>query len=535
MPEVRLEVARELSFRDAEGGARIAPRGVEALAQWTPEPVESVLGIVVSRPGSAVKRERDVLGNTRLDVVSREARALGIRAGFTVAAARAKCAGLQVRVVHEGAVHSALARVAEAALAFGPASGFDIASDVVWVDVGGCAHLHAPRAANDASTVTEPEGEMALARAIEGRVQSLGHVCRVAVASGPRIASAVARLGGSRKPGPVVVPAGEEAAAMRAMPIAALGLDDATSRWLRDLGLGKCGDLQKLPRRSLGTRLGDRARDVMLLLEGDDRAPFEAWRPPEVPEERVELEWGAASIEALAFVLKTLCDRLSARLAGRGMGAARLELVLSLDRALCGPSAPREVLEVVLPVPLVAAGDLLGVLRSRLEHHTLAAPVLMVTLRATEMSRLEGRTIDLLEAEPAADRALPRLVAELSAELGATRIGVLELVDTWVPDERTRLAPFVANAKRAMPQAPRHPQVTAALEPTRLTRASTVDEPHEEHLAHLGRVAGAEWWRRPARRRDLFAAWMGEERGAGALGWIEVDGVGTATLRGWID
>ena len=42
-----------------------------------------------------------------------------------------------------------------------------------------------------------------------------------------------------------------------------------------------------------------------------------------------------ASIEALAFVLKTLCDRLAARLQGRAMAASRLELVLRLDRALC--------------------------------------------------------------------------------------------------------------------------------------------------------------------------------------------------------
>lgn len=328
---------------------------------------------------------------------------------------------------------------------------------------------------------------------------------------------------------------------MRGLPIAALsgavGLDDETAAWLRDLGLVRCGDLQKLPRKSLGVRLGDRVRDVMLLLDGEDRAPFVAWRPPEVPEERVELEWGAASLEALAFVLKTLCDRLAARLQGRALGAARLELVLSLDRALCDDGAHRSAFEIVLPVPLAGAADLLAVVRSRLEHVTLAAPVLMATLRATELARMEGRTVSLIEPEPVAGRAMPRLVAELSAELGAPRVGVLELVDTWHPDERTRLAPYGSR-----PPSARVPLTMSALEPTRIVPARPIDGASMQQVPLL-RVEGIEWWRRPPRRRDFAAAWIagggaaGDAGWAGALAWVENGDAsrGDATLHGWMD
>ncbi len=494
LPEIRLEV-------------------VPAEPHAPPGPV----AVVVARPGASVKTERDVLGNTRLDVVSLAARSVGVRAGQTVAAARAKCADLRVRVVAEGAVQSALARLAEAALAFGPATSFDVTQDVVWVDVGGCAHLHG--------------SERALAQAIEARVTSLGHKCRVAVASGPRLSAAIARFAVSRKPGPLVVAAGSEAAAMRVLPIAALALEPEVALWLQNLGLSRCGDLQKLPRRSLGTRLGARAHDVMQLLDGEDRAPLDPYRPSEVPEERVELEWGAASVEALTFILKSLCDRLAARLSGRAMGATRLELVLSLDRALCHATSHLSVLAITLPVPLARAADLLAVVRSRLEHHTLIAPALQVTLRATELSRLQGRTLDLLEPEPAAERALPRLVAELSAELGADRVGVLELVDTWSPDERTRLAPFGAR-----PPSPRHRQVTSALEPTRMAAPRSAPPEDFTPLGPAMRVEGPEWWRRPARRRDLVAAWLGanDER---SLAWVELgaDAQSTACIRGWID
>jgi protein ImuB len=494
LPEIRLEV-------------------VPAEPHAPPGPV----AVVVARPGASVKSERDVLGNTRLDVVSPAARALGVRAGQTVAAARAKCADLRVRVVAEGAVHAALARLAEAALAFGPATAFDVTQDVVWVDVGGCAHLHG--------------SERALAEALEARATSLGHKCRVAVANGPRLSAAVARFAVSRRPGPLVVPPGSEVAAMRVLPVAALALDEGTALWLQNLGMARCGDLQKLPRRSFGARLGARAHDVMQLLDGEDRAPLDSYRPAEVPEERVELEWGAASVEALAFVLKSLCDRLAARLQGRAMGAARLELVLSLDRALCGGAAHLSVLAITLPVPLARAADLLAVVRSRLEHHTLIAPALQVTLRATELARLQGHTLDLLEPEPVADRALPRLVAELSAELGADRVGVLELVDTWTPDERTRLAPFGAR-----PVIPRHALVTSTLEPTRLASPRPVDMQDVTPLVPPVRVEGLEWWRRPAQRRDLVTAWLRAGKD-GSLAWVELGAHphDAAQLRGWID
>jgi protein ImuB len=480
------------------------------LAAWRLSP----LGVVVARKGGAVKTERDVLGNTRLDVVSREARRSGIRARQTVAAARAKNAELRVRVVAEDAVDGALARVAEVALAFGPAASFDARDDVVWVDVAGCAHLHG--------------GEERLARSLEERVRALGHACRVAVADGPRIASCVARFASPERQGVLVVPPGKGAAAMRALPVAALALDDDVTRWLVDLGLARCGDLQKLPRRSLGTRLGARAHDVMRLLDGEDLAPLDAWRPPPVPEERIELEWGAHSVEALTFVIKALCDRMAARLQGRAMAASRLELVLELDRALCGNESPVSVLRAVLPSPLARAADLLAVLRARLERHTLAAPALRVALRAPELAPAPARTGSLLEPEPRAERALPRLIAELSAELGPARVGVLALVDTWSPDERTRLVP-----PGAAPAPARHALVTLALEPTRLVEPSSVPLGTLALQRPPVRVAAVEWWRRGPIQRDVAPAWLASAASS-ALAWVELREE-DAVLRGYVD
>jgi protein ImuB len=518
LPQIRIEIARE----DPAHAASSAP-----------------LAVVIARPGGSVKTARDVLGNTRLDVVSREARALGVRVGQTVAAARAKCTGLHVRVLAESTVGTALSRVAEVALAFGPSAAFDVVRDVVWLEIGGCSHLHG--------------GEHELARILDERVRVSGHVCRVAISDGPRIASAVARLTQPQSKedrAPLVVSAGQGAAAIRELSVEALDLAGDTVVWLRDLGLRTCGDLQRLPKRSLGTRLGARTKDVMQLLNGEDAAPLDAWRPPEVPEERVELEWGASSVEALGFVVRALCDRLALRLEGRAMAASRIGLVLALDRALLGEGdLPVSAFELALPVPVVRAADLFAVVRTRLEHLDLPAPVLAVTLRALELSSSKSRPLDFFAPEPRAARVLGPLVAELVAELGLTSVGTLALVDTWSPDERTRLAPYLTaseltaseltasrltasrltasrlDATRTVATASFPlsipPATTPAVEPSRLVHPLRRSLDSFEDRWLLARFEAVEWWRRGLQRRDFCAAWDGA-----SLAWIELRATG---------
>jgi protein ImuB len=422
-------------------------------------------------------------------------------------------------VLPEIAREKALTCVAEASLGFGPATSFDIAQNVVWVDVSGCAHLHG--------------GEIELARTIGARIDALGYVSRVAIADGPRIAAAMARFGAKES---VVAPAGEGTAAVCSLPIAALGLSEDVSTWLADLGLHTCGDLQKLPRRALASRLGERVQDVMEFLDGQDHVPLKVWRPPDVPEERIELDWGAASVEALAFVLKALCDRLSARLMGRAMGARSVELVLALDRALCPlTSAHLLTLPVALASPITGASDLLSIVRARLETCVLAAPVLAVTLRAPELARTSPRTLDWLAPQPKAESALPRLAAELSAQYGEKTVGLLELVDTWLPAKRTRLVPYGGSSSKTGSMS-RHSLVTSAIEPSRLVCAMPISRGAIVHAKHIARIDAVQWWRQvptscESSRHDLFMAWVD-----GALAWLELrDPNQQPRLCGWMD
>jgi protein ImuB len=513
---------------------------------------KEVSAVVIARPGSAVKDETSLLGNTRLDEVSHEAFRLGIRAGRhgdTVASARARSAELRVRVVPLESVEKTLAGLAEMALAFGPTTAFKVggkAGDVVWVDVTGCAHLHG--------------GELPLVSKLVEKVQAMGHTCRAAVADGPRVAAAVARfaeegsrqaakppgkekvLASSRLGGPsFVVPAGESASALADLPLAALGLEEKTFAWMSALGLRRVTDLQRLPRASLGTRLeGDAAR-VLALLEGDDRAPLVAYVPPEVPTEEAELEYGIESAEALLFVVKRLAGRLAARLEGRVQKATRLELVLGLDLGTSKSAvASRERLEVVLASPLAREGELFAVLKTRIEAEDriarsslpprapFRAPILNVTLRATSVVTARAEALDLYVPEAKAARGLPKLASELMAELGPERVGTLALANTWVPEARSRLLPYGAHARKRESELA---WLSDGIEPTRLfPKPKIVKRASLTHSRLLARFEAVEWWRQGhmrlgasnprSPRVEHYASWSEDLR---AMAWVELD------------
>ncbi len=597
LPELRVELVRAAS--DLGGG----------------EP----LAIVVAKPPVT---EASLLGNTRLDVVSREARALGIKPGQTLASARACASALTVRVVHPDAVRVVLARLAEVSLAFGATVSFATASesvdslgDVVWVDITGCAHLHASKPApgrpenapesrsgelsgsrNPATRSratgeggdtekpcfflaggreparddkgknpaekhfrTDSDGELVLGSRLARVIRELGHTCVVAIADGPRIAAIVARTvaaseaaqGRSRErrrheerdvPSAVVVPPGKNALAVAPLPVSALPLAESDVRWLAKIGVRTVAELRALPRAALGTRLGTRARAVLSLAEGEDRAPLTPYIPPEVPEESATFEYGVEGSEALTFVAKMLTDRLAVRLAGRAVAAARLELDLMLDVAsVQGDTTDlqrvqRLVLE--LPQPLSGASDLLAALRPKIERASLAAPVLGAKLRAVALVHKPQAALSLFEPQPKAERALPRLVAELAADLGDEAVGMLALGNAWTPEERSRFVrPFVTKATGDDKGRRRRHMLSTAPEPTRILN-EPIPVPREAVtiVRHLGRIEATDWWKRlpgegPQKGVDYVYAWAFE-----GAAWVEIDrATGAARVRGWFD
>jgi len=528
LPELRVELVHELDPS--------VPRGIP-------------LAVVVAEPPMT---ETKLLGNTRIDVVSREARALGVQPGQTIAQARARAGDLNVRVVRPEAVRDVLAGLAEVGLAFGATVSFAAAGgkkgavdfgDAVWIDVTGCAHLHS----------RDPkEGETLLASRLAGAIASLGHACAVAIADGPRVAAMLARAAtlAPRRSWPreatlllepIVVPPGGNAAAIAPLPVASLPLGADDVRWLAKVGVRTVEELRALPRDGLATRLGAAARDVMMLAEGDDRAPLAPYVPPEIPEEETELEYGIEGSQALTFVAKTLTDRLGARLAGRAVAAGRVELGLRLDPAIVrdhDPDGPSEVVVALdLPAALSTASDLLAALRPKIERLVLVAPVLRARLRAPVLVPKRAAALALFDPQPKAERALPRLVAELTSDLGADAVAQLALGDSWVPEERSKLVPYGTAPVATTPKR----LVSSVPEPTRLlAEPRTVARDAIHVTRHLSRIEAVEWWKAPPDRPleawerrpvDYVQAWTDE-----GAAWVEIDRTRNVTrIRGYFD
>ncbi len=375
-----------------------------------------------------------------LDAVNPVAASHGVQAGQSIAEAHALSAAMGVVELGRANVAIELGHLAEAALSFGVTVACE-APDTVWVDISGAAHL------------VGSEEELALE--LSNLMQELGHHARVAIAPGPKLAQAFARWMPPGQNGVNVVTQAVAAERARELPIAALPVGSELRTWLVQLGVLSFGQLKQLSRSQVAARLGSDAPWVLSLVDGQDTAPLKAHRPAAVPTESMEWDEPVSGVEPLKFVLRGLTSRLSARLSGRGEAAQSLELALNYDRSLArlAGALPHHIIELQLSAPLWRAEELFRVLVTRLERTILAAPSLGVTLSAPNVVRALGWQLDLARviSKTTGAELLPALVAELSQDIGSSRVGTLALVDAHRPEAKARLVPAFQKRKQSRP------------------------------------------------------------------------------------
>ncbi|MEZ4298259.1 MAG: DNA polymerase Y family protein [Polyangiaceae bacterium] len=496
-------------------------------------------------PRPAVK-ESAVIG-----AVCDEARRYGVRPGQRVAEATALVARLHVLSVTFAEIDHALGRVAEVAMAFGMTAAIQLSAsgagrggksapssaqpsprerglagedrsvtgdgpfDTVWLDITGAAHLHG--------------GEEALLDALGERVSALGHTVHLAIADGPRIAQALARWGVSER-GPLIAAEGRGAEALAPLPIRAMPLPADRIAFLLRVGVLTVGDLVKLPRAEVTARLGARGGTALAVASGFDPAPLVPFAPPPVMEEEISFDDGVMSVEPLLFVLRGATSRIEARLEARGEACTRLDIELPYDasiarRALAERGEPatddalRERFHVDLPAPLSSAADLFRVVRTRLERTNLLAPVLGVRVSISEIARARRAQLDFARDTHADPNSLPALLAELSAEIGAERVGVLAVRDAIRPEDRSCIEPVRdieggSSVVDLSPSPSRDPLSPARLlrTPISLGRAGsaviavTGQLYVVERRRFLARLDDVHWWTDTPCSRDYFRA-----------------------------
>jgi protein ImuB len=491
-----------------------------------------------------------------------------------VTEATAFVAGLTIARVTHAEIEAELGRVAELAMSLAPTVSIrlaadDVPIDTVWLDITGSAHLVG--------------GEEALALELVERAAALGHGARAAISDGPRSAQALARYAPPHVHAPIAPP-GRVAEAMAPLPALALPLADPAEgaraggdlhAWFLRLGLVTAGDLAKLPRAALAARIPGRSRDVIDLLDGRDPLPLLPYEPPRVLVEEAAFEEGVENVEALLFVLRGMTSRIGARLAARGEACARLEVEILLDPSIAALREALNHVELVieLPAPLSAEADLLRTLRARLERVEIGAPAVRLRLVTPTIVRARRVQLDLSRGKAANPDALPVLLAELSAEIGADHVGVLAVRGAHAPEGQSALVPVDFTGAYDLSATP-HPRTEArgtrvgdaaasiAMNPlarvTRLLpspiplgeiamqRVVAIDQGlfAAEPRAFLLRLSQVGWWTPAPISRDYMTAWFSSgdaSRRGGAPpiageGLVYVDRATQASfLQGWLD
>ena len=395
----------------------------------------------------------------RLRAVSAGAARQRVRAGMSVAEAKAACASLELLPWAEDAVAAAVLRATAAFVVASPqVTPVAGAPGTWWVGASGFERVG---------------GERGLARALLRVARRWHPGARVAIASScvaaraavwegraavhdaernaARNAARGRRAADAGVEGAVIVPAGGCAAYLAAAPLGLVPMDEELRLALHALGVRTAGALAALGAEDVERRWGAEGLLAWRLARGEDPRRPVLTRVEAAREVRTELASPAETTEPVLFLVRAALDRLCTTLAADGRAAAAVALTLTLDdsrgaipagvapgaagpgRAGGGPLRPASVAaeapvtgplpahtvtrEIRPPVPVARVAPLFERCRALLDRWPLAAPVCAVAVAVTATapaSAEQGNLLDTAWRDPAAlDAALERLRAEL--------------------------------------------------------------------------------------------------------------------------
>jgi hypothetical protein len=141
-----------------------------------------------------------------------------------------------------------------------------------------------------------------------------------------------------------------------------------------------------------------------------------------------------ADVEGLRFVLRRLAAAFGDQLEARGAAAARVRLILDLDRSFsAGDLPPSLTVEQHLPEPTSEGLAIERLLIARLETAPPPAPVSRVDLELGDVAPAAGCQLALFTPQTGRTGRLGWQLARLGMRFGEGRIGWMELDDPEAP------------------------------------------------------------------------------------------------------
>src|SRR5437867_377387 len=222
---------------------------------------------------------------------------------------------------------------------------------------------------------------------------------------------------------------------------------------LHKWGIHTLGQLVALDKDQLGARLGPEAIRMWERANGESDRPLRLIRPPESFEESFEFENEIETAEPLLFMLRRFLEQLAVRLHAIYLVAKELTLQITFANPPQDGSAEagKQVYERVfkIPQPTNDVDLLFRMLQTHLENFRSEHPIVAVALSAQPIKAAKEQ-FGLFETTLRNPSQLSETLAQLSALLGAERVGTPVLEETHRPDA-FRLEPFTWAVESAVP------------------------------------------------------------------------------------
>ncbi|HVY87980.1 MAG TPA: DNA polymerase Y family protein [Hyphomonadaceae bacterium] len=374
------------------------------------------------RPDKPLVVTEKIKGAQRLVSVSPQARRIGISVGLTLADARARTPDLWVEEVEARADAGLLAAIADDCDRFSPMVMID-APDGLLLDITGCEHLFG--------------GEALLRKAFGARMKHAGLHVRAVIAGAADSARALARHGHI-----AIVPPGEDAIAVRSLPIAALNLENDQRIALSRAGLKTIGCLADRPTRAFAARFGEAMTLRLRRVLGSVEPPFTPRRivPTLWAERRFAEPIGRAEdVEAvLADLGREATEKLVERREGgrvfeasffRADGAVR-RIAIETGRPMRDPAVMMRLFREKL-------GALADPVDPGFGFDVIRLSLITVEKLDAVQTGLDGHAVEAGEVADLADR--------LSVRFGADRVLRFLPEDTHDPERAQRAVPASFN------------------------------------------------------------------------------------------
>lgn len=302
------------------------------------------------------------------------------------------------------------------------------------------------------------------------------------------------------------------------LPFALLPTAERYESWLTDIGCSTLADLRRLPRAGLKRRTDPGLQDQLDRAYGEAPELFDWIQAPETFAAFLEFAYPTEQAEQLLLAAQRLVVQMTGWLVARQRAVSALVLTLDYERRRHRIASTD--IEITLAEAAWQEAHLMRLMKERLNHLVLKAPVAVLRLKARQLAAFAPPTAQLFPEPGGTPADYHRLLELLTARLGSEAIRLPapmsdhrpEFANQWQISSETQ-------QKIKVDTGPRFAERPFWLLEQPLALTLRGHRPFYGSALHL--LSGPErieagWWDGDLAMRDYFVA-QGEE---GAYYWI---------------